>query len=86
MSFCYFRVYEKANKIEEAITLIQEEVDKKTNTPTHYLRLAQLLKSSNTKAAKENLAIALNYWQQTDEDYIPRQQALELAKDLDLAL
>ncbi|MBL4746174.1 MAG: tetratricopeptide repeat protein [Flavobacteriaceae bacterium] len=75
-------IYAKAGDIEKAKEIIKKEIDKKTDEPIYYYQMATLLKKSNPIQARKYVNIALNYWENSDANYIPFQRAISLSKEL----
>lgn len=79
-------MYAKAGEAEKAKAILLKTIKQKTDEPLYYYRMAQLLEEEEPDAAKDYLAIALQYWAEADADYIPVQRAQELARKLGLVL
>lgn len=68
-------IYLKAEKREEAKQYLQKNIDKKTDWPDYYLKMAEVLENESPETAKKHLATALQFWGNADEDFIPYQRA-----------
>ncbi len=77
-------IYIKSGEIAIAKDLLQRTIDQKPDDPIYYYLMATLLENENKKEATENLNIALKYWANADEEYIPLQKAKQLAERLSI--
>lgn len=75
-------VYLKNGDYDKALELISEEVNKKTDNPLYYLRMAELLEKEESKQAKKYLKTLFKFWSDADEDFILYQRAKELENRL----
>ena len=72
-------IYANTGKMDTAKELVKSEIDRKTNSPEFYYKMAWLLEKENKTEAMEYLNIALKFWANADEDFIPMLKAKELA-------
>jgi len=75
-------IYNRVGKKDQAIALMQKELDKKTSSMYFYYELAALVAEDDPARAQKNLDIALKYWEKADDNFIPKQRALALQERL----
>jgi tetratricopeptide (TPR) repeat protein len=75
-------VYFKNGDIKSSKDILEKAIERKTDEPFYYYRMATVLENENKKKAREYLDIAMKYWAVADKDFIPYQKATELAKRL----
>ena len=68
--------------IKSSKDILEKAIERKTDEPFYYYRMATVLENENKKKAREYLDIAMKYWAVADKDFIPYQKATELAKRL----
>lgn len=80
------KVYAKAGDTQKAKEVLQKSIDQKTDDPLIYHQMAVLLEKEDPEAAKENLGVALQFWAEADDNFVPKQRADEVAARLGLTL
>ncbi len=76
------KIYFKGGERDKAKEILQKAIDQKPYTPNYYYLMAEILESEGDSQAKDYLDIAMKYWENADEDFIPAQRALALAEKL----
>lgn len=76
------KIYLQAGQNDKAKELLAKSLDQKPEDPSYYYQMAEILESDDKSKAKENLDIALQYWENADAEFIPAQRARKLAARL----
>ncbi|MEE9437481.1 MAG: hypothetical protein V3V14_00690 [Saprospiraceae bacterium] len=76
------KMYQKVGDIKTAKKILQNAIDKKPDKPIYYLQMALLVEKENQVAAKKYLDVALQFWTNSDADFIPLQKANALKQRL----
>ncbi|WP_299439960.1 tetratricopeptide repeat protein [uncultured Aquimarina sp.] len=77
-------VYNKIGNIEKVKEILQTAIDQKDDDAIYYYQMAALLEKEDANAAKKYLNIALQFWSNADDNFIPLQRANELAQRLNV--
>ncbi len=75
-------IYYKNGDVNTAKGILKKAIDQKTDEPFYYYRMAQILENEDKREAREYLNIAMQYWAQADEAFIPLQNAHQLSERL----
>ncbi|GAA0871099.1 hypothetical protein GCM10009117_02440 [Gangjinia marincola] len=75
-------IYNRGGDFEKAIEIVQKEIDRKTYDPMLYYQMAFLLQNDDREQAKKYLDIAMTYWKNADQDYVPYMKAKRLRSTL----
>jgi len=77
-------IFAKAGKRDKAKEILQKAIDQKIDSPLYYYEMAILLEKTEPQEAKKYLDIALQFWTNADDNFIPAQRARDLANRLSI--
>lgn len=76
------QIYKDSGDRIEALNILEKSINQKSENPIHYYLMASLLENENKQRARKYLNIAMHFWENADDEYIPLQKAKALSKRL----